>query len=138
VQKRAVCIIDDDASVRRALRRLLHAAGYHVLSCSSAEEFLSLDKLPRPICLLVDLRMPGMTGIDLQFALTSTGRELSVVMVSGHADAATIDRALAAGALSFLSKPVEELALLAAVERGIEADRRRLACANPLPARSKT
>jgi FixJ family two-component response regulator len=129
----AVCIIDDDHSVQRALRRLLHSAGYRVLSCESAEDFLAMAAFPRPICLLVDVRMPGMTGADLQAALAGTRRDVPVVMISGHADATTINRVKAAGAVSCLSKPVEEDALLEALERAIEKDRRQLAGMLPVP-----
>ena len=121
-----VCVIDDDPSVQRAMRRLLHAVGYRVLVSSSAEEFLTLKELPHPICLLVDVRMPGMTGIDLQSAIAGTTHDAPIVMISGHADAATVARALAIGAVAFLCKPFEESALLEALARAIEEDRRRM------------
>jgi FixJ family two-component response regulator len=124
-----VCVIDDDPSVQRAMRRLLHAAGYRVLVSSSAEEFLTLKELPHPICLLLDVRMPGMTGIDLQAAVAGTAHEAPIVMISGHADAATVTRALAIGAVAFLSKPFEESALLEALQRAIEEDRRKMSSA---------
>jgi FixJ family two-component response regulator len=109
------------------MRRLLHAAGYRVLVTSSAEEFLTLNDLPHPICLLVDVRMPGMTGLDLQAAVGGTTHDAPIVMISGHADPATAARALATGAVAFLCKPFEESALLEALERAIEEDRRRIA-----------
>jgi FixJ family two-component response regulator len=121
-----ICIVDDDASVRRSLIRVLHSAGYDVLTCDSAEAFLSIAEVPRPICLLVDVGMPGMDGIDLQIALARAGRDLPVVVISGHAGAPEIARALAAGALSCLAKPVEARTLFQAVERGLALDRERL------------
>jgi FixJ family two-component response regulator len=110
-----VCVIDDDRSVQRALRRLLQSAGYQVLLCSSAADFLELTDVPHPICLVVDVRMPGMTGLDLQAALSRQQRVLPIIMISGHADEGMILRATAAGAIAFLSKPFEEQALLDAL-----------------------
>jgi FixJ family two-component response regulator len=114
--KPTVCLIDDDPSVQRAVRRLLHAAGYPVLTFSSASDFLALSDLPVSVCLLVDLRMPGMTGADLQAELASSHGHLPLIMMSGHADAVTRLRVMAAGAVSFLSKPFEEDALFGALE----------------------
>ncbi len=122
--KPTVCVIDDDPSVQRSLRRLLHSAGYRVLTYSSAEDFLALSELPHPSCLVVDVRMPGMTGLDLQAAICGTKHDAPIVMISGHADASTFARASAAGAVSFLCKPFEEAALLDALEWAIEKDRR--------------
>jgi FixJ family two-component response regulator len=130
-----VCVIDDDPSVQRSTRRLLQAAGYRVLLFSCAEDFLALTVLPRPVCLLADVRMPGMTGIDLQAAIAGTAHDAPMVMISGHADAAMVARATAAGAVAFLSKPFEDTALIDAVERALEADRKRLQAA---PVRSST
>jgi FixJ family two-component response regulator len=131
-----VCVIDDDPSVQRSMRRLLHAAGYRVLTYSSAEDFLALSELPHPICLVVDVRMPGMTGIDLQAAISGTTHDAPIVMISGHADAATVARATAAGAVSFLCKPFEDTALLEALQRAIDEDRRRMS-AQPAHVRAK-
>lgn len=135
--KAAVCIVDDDPSVQRALRRLLQSAGYCVLTCNAAEEFLAMTALPRPICLLLDLRMPGMTGADLQAAIVGTKHDVPVIMFSGHADAGTIMRSKLAGAVSCLSKPVEEDELLRTVAFAIAIDRRRLAALIPTPAQVK-
>jgi FixJ family two-component response regulator len=131
-----VCVIDDDPSVQRAMRRLLLAAGYRVMTYSSAEDFLALTELPHPICLIVDVRMPGMTGLDLQAAISGTSRDAPIVMISGHADAATVARATAAGAVSFLCKPFEDAALLEALQRAIEEDRCRMS-AQPAPVRTQ-
>ena len=126
MQGATAVIVDDDPSVRRGLRRLLLSAGYDVVVCSSAEEFLALDHLARPACVLLDIRMPGMTGLDLQRALTRAGREIPIVMSSGHADAFTVARARAAGAIAFLSKPFDDVQLFEALQAGIERDRARL------------
>ena len=124
--KASVCVIDDDPSVQRSMRRLLHSAGYRVLLHSSAEDFLALAELPHPVCLVVDVRMPGITGMDLQAAIAGTRREAPIVMISGHADAAAAARATAAGAMAFLSKPFEDRALLQAVQQAIEEDQQRV------------
>jgi FixJ family two-component response regulator len=135
--KPTVCIIDDDVSVQRALRRLVQASGYQVMTCSSATEFLALTDLPHPICLVVDVRLPGMTGLDLQAALPAIGRDIPVVMISGHADTATILRALSAGAVSFLCKPFESETLLEALEQALRKDRRPVPVTKPLPLQTK-
>ena len=123
----AVYVIDDDASVRRAMRRLLTTAGHDVVVIESADAFLSLSEMRRPLCVVVDIRMPGITGFDLQNALLTAGRALPIVFMSGHADADIAHRALAGGALALLTKPVDEEVLLNAVEAGLEWDRERLA-----------
>ena len=132
-----VCVIDDDPSVQRAIRRLLEWARYEVLLCSSAVEFLAITASPRLACLIVDVRMPGMTGTELQAALKGSPLDPPIIMMSGHADAAMIARAKAAGAVSFLCKPFEDVALLDAVERAVAIDRQRRARTLPLPAQSK-
>lgn len=128
-----VCVIDDDVSVQRALRRLLQCAGYDVLICSSAIEFLSMPHSPRPVCAIVDVRMPGMTGIELQAALSGTRLDLPMIMISGHADGATMARALSAGATAFLSKPFEDQALLDAVELALQRHRQMHTASVPAP-----
>ncbi len=122
-----VYVIDDDASVRRALERLLRVAGYRVAVFESATAFLSLRTVEHPLCLVVDVRMPGLTGFDLQDALKAEERDLPIVFVTGHADAGMAARALEAGAVALLGKPVDDGALLDAVRTGVERDRERVA-----------
>jgi two-component system, LuxR family, response regulator FixJ len=117
-----VFVVDDDASVRQSMRRLLTSVGYDVVVCGSAAEFLSLPNRPRPSCLVTDLRMPGKTGLDLQDALRRSGRELPLIVSSGQADAATAARVRAAGALRFLVKPFDVRDLLAAVSEALRLD----------------
>ena len=117
-----VFVVDDDASVRQSMRRLLTSVGYDVVVCGSAAEFLSLPNRPRPSCLVTDLRMPGKTGLDLQDALRRSGRELPLIVSSGQADAATAARVRAAGALRFLVKPFDVRDLLAAVADALRLD----------------
>ena len=113
-----VFIVDDDASVRRALRRLLIAANYRVVTCASAEEFLSLkDGIPTRSCLIVDVQMPGMTGPALQDALRRAHRDTPFVLISGHADPGTAAHARAAGAIAFLSKPFDDTRLFEVLDQ---------------------
>ena len=122
-----VCVIDDDPSVQRALRRLLRTVGYDVLVYASGREFLSAPECPRPACLIVDVRMPEMTGLALLLAIAGTPLDVPMVMISGDADASTVERALVGGAAAFLAKPVEADALFEAVAQGLAEDERRLA-----------
>ena len=115
-------VVDDDDSLRSALQRLLAAAGYRVKAYASAGEFLLDPPADAPGCLLLDLRMPGPSGLDLQEALVRHGIRLPVIFLSGHGDLATGVRAMKAGAVDFLSKPVEREPLLAAVARALELD----------------
>jgi len=120
-------IIDDDDSLRVALQRLLQAAGYAVRTYASAGEFLLQPPADAPGCLLLDLRMPGPSGLDLQEALARHGVGLPVIFLTGHGDLATGVRAMKAGAVDFLIKPVEREPLLDAVARALAADRARRA-----------
>ena len=118
-----VFVIDDDSSVRRSLGRLLASAGHRVVECASAEEFLALPCWARPSCIVTDVRMPGMTGIDLMEAIRARGGDLPVILSSGDVDAATAAQARAGGVTRFLSKPFAATELLAAVGEAIESDR---------------
>jgi len=124
-QPPVIHVVDDDESVRSALKRLLVSAGYGVRTYPSAGEFL-LDPPPdTPGCLLLDLRMPGPSGLDLQDSLARHGVRLPVIFFSGHGDLATGIRAMKAGAVDFLTKPVESKVLLAAIENALRADAAR-------------
>jgi FixJ family two-component response regulator len=114
-----VYVVDDDASVRKALGRLLRASGYAVEIFGTAEEYLAGAAPAVPACLVVDVRMPGMGGLDLQAALAGTARELPIVFITGHADRAAQAQALAAGAVDVLLKPLNAEDLLAAIERAL-------------------
>jgi len=124
-QPPVIHVVDDDESVRSALKRLLFAAGYGVRTYPSAGEFL-LDPPPdTPGCLLLDLRMPGPSGLDLQDSLARHGVRLPVIFFSGHGDLATGVRAMKAGAVDFLAKPVESKVLLEAIESALRTDAAR-------------
>jgi FixJ family two-component response regulator len=122
-----VVVIDDDLSVRRSLNRLLVSAGYEVITCSSAEEFLALPRVPRPACLVTDVRMPGMTGLDLLDVLRTRGPSLPIILVSGDSDAGASAHARAAGAVRFLLKPFASEDLLDALAEALDRDRAALA-----------
>jgi FixJ family two-component response regulator len=121
-------VVDDDESFRRAISRLLQAAGYAVKQHSSAGAFLLALPGSDPGCVVLDVRLPGPSGLDLQDALARSAAGLPIVFVSGHADVATSVRAMKAGAVDFLTKPVKRDTLLAAVREAVEsgvADRSR-------------
>ena len=118
-----VFVIDDDEGVRKALSRLLQAAGFEACSYPSALEFLKLHDRNQAGCLLLDLAMPGLNGLELQQALVESGCERSIVFISGQADVPKSVKAMKAGAVDFLTKPVEDEVLLAAVRTAIERDR---------------
>jgi FixJ family two-component response regulator len=122
-----VHVVDDDASVRTALTRLLQAAGYSVRAWDSASEFLRSRAWEVRGCILLDLRMPGMDGLELQQALAQQIAQahhsgLPIIFLTGHGDIATGVRAMKAGAVDFLTKPVERETLLAAVANALARD----------------
>jgi FixJ family two-component response regulator len=115
-----VCVVDDDASVLKGLARLLRAWCYRVRTCTGAQEFLDQSGDKSIDCVVVDMHMPGLSGLELQAALHRSGRRVPVVFVTGHGDAATRDRALAAGASAFLQKPFTDRELIQEVETAIQ------------------
>jgi FixJ family two-component response regulator len=119
-----VFLVDDDPSVLRALSRLLRTAGYGARTFHSSREFLADHDPAVPGCLVLDLAMPGLNGLELQEALAASGSQRPIVFVSGHGDVSSSVQAMKAGAVDFLTKPVSEENLLAAVGRAIARDRR--------------
>ena len=117
-----VHVVDDDDSVRTAVARLLRAAGYEVRAHASAGDFLLNRQPDCPGCVILDLRMPGPSGLDLQEAFVKSGDSIPIVFLSGHGDIPTSVRAIKAGAVDFLTKPVEKKALLSAVESALARD----------------
>jgi len=110
-----VYVIDDDESVRKALKRLLRSADVGVETFSSAEEFLSNPRQAEDACILIDIRMPGLTGFDLQKRLLSQGIRMPVIVISASDDVQTRERARELGAVNFFRKPVDDQALLDAI-----------------------
>ena len=117
-----VFVVDDDASVRRSLTRLLASAGYTVEAFASAKEFLGREPYAGPCCLVLDVRMPGLNGLDLQETLAATGRRMSIVFVTGHVDVPMSVRAMKRGASDLLTKPVDDKDLLDAIRRCLAKD----------------
>jgi FixJ family two-component response regulator len=118
-----VAVVDDDASVREALRGLLRSAGFRVETFASAEDFLDRARSDGLGCLVLDVRMSGMSGVDLQDRLLASGWTVPIVFMTAHADASVRARALAAGAVKFLQKPFSDDALLEAIEAAVARPR---------------
>lgn len=116
-QSELVCVVDDDQSVRRALRRLFKSAGYSTEMFASAEDYLARETFSGPICLVLDVRMPGLNGLDLQQALESRGASEQIVFITGHAHVPTCRQAMKNGAVDFLLKPFDDVELIEAVAR---------------------
>lgn len=120
-----IAIVDDDHSVRKALCRLLRTADLDVEAYGSAMEFLAALKDGAPDCLVVDLRMPDMNGVELQRHLASTGRRLATVVITGHDEPGMQAECMAAGADTYLRKPLDDKALLEAIDKAITAAQAR-------------
>jgi FixJ family two-component response regulator len=119
-----VFVVDDDASVRRGLQRLLRSAGYRTETFASAREFLERSGPDGHGCLVLDVRLPGPSGFDLQAALAASEDPMPIIFITGHGDAEMAARAMKSGAVDFLAKPFDDRDLLAAIERALtRADR---------------
>ncbi|HEY2994512.1 MAG TPA: response regulator [Methylomirabilota bacterium] len=110
-----IAVVDDDASVRKALSRLLTAYGLGVTTFACGQDFIDSIARRRPDCLILDMDMPGMTGADVQRALTGCGARVPTIIIAGRDDPDTEARCLAAGAAAYLRKPIDERVLLDAV-----------------------
>ena len=118
--KPLVRIVDDDEELLRSTAFLIRMAGFDVLTYSSAISFLSMDDPTRPGCLLLDHRMPGMTGMELQETLVERGETIPVIFLSAHGDIPMAMQAVHRGALDFLVKPVDPEVLVAAVKKAVQ------------------
>ena len=119
-----VCVVDDEEAVRKALLRLLKAEGFDAKGFASPDEYLKQHDPQTPGCLVLDVAMPGCTGLELQEALAAAGRERSIVFITGHGDIPMSVKAMKAGAIDFLTKPIDDTELLKAVHAAIERDRK--------------
>jgi FixJ family two-component response regulator len=119
-----VFIIDDDASVRKALSRLLRSAGHACEAYPSAQAFLARAPHAGPCCVVLDFRMPGLDGLELQEALAAVGRDDPIIFITGHGDVPTCAKAMKAGAADFLPKPFRDEDLLAAIAKSLDQSRR--------------
>ena len=122
-----VYIVDDDASVREAVARLVRSAGWAVETFASAQEFLASAWADVPSCLILDVQLPGLSGLDLQQQLAKSGARTSIIFLTGHGDIPTSVRAIKAGALEFLTKPYADEDLIAAIEQGLAHTERQQA-----------
>jgi FixJ family two-component response regulator len=115
-----VAIVDDDRSVQNALKDLMESAGLSARSFGSAEEFLESDEPNQTACLVVDIRMPGMSGLGLQARLNAEGSNIPIIFITAHGDAKMKMQAMEAGAADFLSKPFDDEVLLRKVRAALE------------------
>ena len=118
-----VLVVDDDVSVREALGSLIRSAGLRVETFASAQEFLARPPIDAPGCLVLDVRLPDLSGLDLQKRMAEVNLEIPIVFITGHGDVPTSVQAMKAGALEFLTKPFAEQDLLDAIQQAIKRDR---------------
>jgi RNA polymerase sigma factor (sigma-70 family) len=118
-----VYVVDDDVSMRSSLTRLIRSAGREVESFGSAQEFLETEHVDRPACVVLDIRMPGLSGLDLQDKMAEVGLDMPIVFITGHGNIPASVRAMKAGAVDFLEKPFEEETLLDAIKRALDRSR---------------
>lgn len=127
VEKPLVIIVDDDARIREALSELIRSAGFHPVDFSSTRDLLEAEILDSPGCLILDVRMPGASGLDLQRQLAGNGNSKPIIFLTGHGDIPMTVQAMKAGAVDFLTKPVRDQTLLDAVNAAIAMDAARRA-----------
>ena len=119
-----VFVIDDDESIREALKSLIRSVGLSVETFASAQEFLQSSRPDVPSCLILDVRMPGLSGLDLQRDLAEANIHIPIIFITGHGDIPMSVRAMKAGAVEFLTKPFRDQDLLDAIQQALERDRR--------------
>ena len=119
-----IAIVDDDFSAREGLSSLIRSTGFEVETFASAQEFLARHGAEAPSCLVLDLQLPGLSGLDLQKRMATAGLEIPIVFLTGHGNIPASVQAIKAGAVEFLTKPFDEQALLRAIQEAVERDRR--------------
>jgi FixJ family two-component response regulator len=119
-QRATIFVVDDNVSVREALQGLLRSAGYRVETFAAPREFLSLERSNEPSCLVLDIELPGLNGLDLQEQLAQSHGDMPIIFITGYGNVDRSVRAMKAGAVEFLTKPFAEEALLAGIERALE------------------
>jgi FixJ family two-component response regulator len=119
-----VFVIDDDESMREALHSLIRSVGLRVVTFGSADEFLQSERPDVPACLILDVRMPGLSGLDLQRDLSEGNIHIPIIFITGHGDIPMSVRAMKAGAVEFLTKPFRDQDLLDAIQQALDRDRR--------------
>ena len=118
-----VFVVDDDESVRQSLKNLIGSVGLKVQAFASAQEFLRSQLTDVPGCLVLDVRLPGLSGLDLQKRMVEAGMEMPIIFITGHGDIPMTVRAIKAGAVEFLTKPFRDQDLLDAIQQALERDR---------------
>lgn len=118
-----VFIIDDDAGMRESIKDLVESVGLHAEAFATAQEFLSSDRGGGPSCLVLDVRLPGISGLDLQHELRRTGIKIPIIFITGHADIPMTVTAMKSGAIEFLTKPFRDQDLLDVIQRALNRDR---------------
>ena len=121
--KAIVFIVDDDESVRKSLGSLIRSAGLEVETFASAQQFLARPRADVLSCLVLDVKLPGLSGLDLQKRMAEVNIEIPIVFITGHGDIPTSVRAMKAGAVEFLTKPFRDQDLLEAIQQAIQRDR---------------
>ena len=116
-----ISIVDDDIAVRNATKTLIRSLGYRAATFSSAEEFLDSNRLQETSCLIADVQMPGLNGIELQDQLAADGRRIPIIFITAFQDDRMRDRAMRSGAISFMSKPYNEANLIVCLDRALKA-----------------
>src|SRR6516165_813440 len=119
-----VFVVDDDAPMRESLKNLIRSVGLRVELFSSAQEFLRSKRLDLPSCLVLDVRLPGLSGLDLQKRTTEAGMEIPIIFITGHGDIPMSVRAMKAGAVEFLTKPFRDQNLRDSIREALERDRK--------------
>jgi RNA polymerase sigma factor (sigma-70 family) len=119
-----VFVVDDDAPMRESLKNLIRSVGLRVELFSSAQEFLRSKRLDLPSCLVLDVRLPGLSGLDLQKRTIEAGMEIPIIFITGHGDIPMSVRAMKAGAVEFLTKPFRDQDLLDSIQEALERDRK--------------
>ena len=132
-----VFVVDDDASLRASLQDLLESVGLRVAACASAQEFLRRPRPEAPSCLVLDVRLPGLSGLDLQKQMVEGDRDMPIIFITGHGDIPMTVQAMKAGAVEFLTKPFRDQELLDAVHQALARARharaQRAELASPAP-----
>jgi Response regulator len=119
-----VFVVDDDASMRESLKNLIRSVGLRVELFASAQEFLRSERPDVPSCLVLDVRLPGLSGLDLQRRTSDAGMEVPIIFITGHGDIPMSVHAMKAGAIEFLTKPFRDQDLLDAIQQALEQDRK--------------
>lgn len=120
-----ICVVDDDADIRDSFETLLRSSGYKALCFACPRDFLSYNEIDRIACLILDIRLDHYNGLDLQRELVESNVTLPIILVSGHGDVPTTVRGMRAGALTFLTKPVDQEEMLTVLEEAVARDRIR-------------